>query len=94
MTRSGAAASSLPKCKYFEQMRFLHENTANRPTESNMFQVETALQSADVLDGQLAPQISVRPVVLNGKKERQVTHHPLVVVKGIRIVKKDLIMQF
>jgi hypothetical protein len=25
--QSGAAASSLPQCKYFEQMKFLHEKT-------------------------------------------------------------------
>ena len=36
MTRSGAAASSLPRCKYFEQMKFLFEKTANKPTESNL----------------------------------------------------------
>ena len=36
MTRSGAAASSLPQCKYFHQMKFLHEKTANQPTESNI----------------------------------------------------------
>ncbi|XP_071942983.1 uncharacterized protein [Antedon mediterranea] len=35
MIRSGAAATSLPQCKYFEQMRFLHEKTANKPTVSN-----------------------------------------------------------
>ena len=57
MTRSGAAACSLPKCKYFEKMRFLHEKTVNRPTKSNIIQTETALQSEDVLDGPLAPQI-------------------------------------
>ncbi|XP_071949661.1 uncharacterized protein [Antedon mediterranea] len=36
LTRSGAGASVLPKCKYFEQMRFLHDRTANKPTESNL----------------------------------------------------------
>lgn len=36
MTKSGAPASSLPQCKYFEQMRFLHEKTANKPTDSNI----------------------------------------------------------
>ena len=36
MTKSGAPASALPQCKYFEQMRFLHEKTANQPTESNI----------------------------------------------------------
>ena len=36
MTRSGAPASVLPQCKFFEQMRFLHEKTANKPTESNI----------------------------------------------------------
>ena len=35
-TRSGATASSLPKCKYFDQMAFLHEKSANKPTESNL----------------------------------------------------------
>ena len=36
MTRSGAAASSLPKCRYFEQMTFLYGSGGNRPTESNL----------------------------------------------------------
>lgn len=36
MTRSGAAASSLPKCRYFDQMTFLHGKTANKPKESNV----------------------------------------------------------
>ena len=70
MTRSGAAVSSLPKCKYFEQMRFLHEKTANRPTESNIIQGATAMQSEDVLDSPLTPQISVEPVVINGTKRK------------------------
>ncbi|XP_057295971.1 uncharacterized protein LOC130624932 [Hydractinia symbiolongicarpus] len=37
MTKSGAAASSLPKCNYFEQMSFLYERAPmNFPTESNV----------------------------------------------------------
>ena len=36
MTKSGAPASVLPKCKYFEQMRFLHEKKAKRNTETNL----------------------------------------------------------
>ena len=36
MTRSGAAAPSLPKCRYFEQMAFLYGSVENRPTESNL----------------------------------------------------------
>ena len=36
MTRSGAAASNLPKYKFFDQMAFLHEKSANKPTESNV----------------------------------------------------------
>ena len=36
VTKSGAPASSLPKCSYFETMRFLHDRTANLPTESNV----------------------------------------------------------
>lgn len=36
MTRSGAAASSVPTCKYFAQMSFLYGSVGNRPTESNL----------------------------------------------------------
>ena len=36
LIKSGAPASSLPKCNYFEVMRFLHDKTANKPTESNL----------------------------------------------------------
>ncbi len=36
MQKSGAAASSLPKCNYFDQMSFLHDKTLNLPTESNV----------------------------------------------------------
>ena len=36
MSRSGAASCDLPKCQYFDQMAFLHEKSANKPTESNL----------------------------------------------------------
>jgi len=36
LSRSGAAASTLPTCKYFEVMRFLHEKTSNLETQSNV----------------------------------------------------------
>ena len=36
LSKSGAPALSLPKCNYFEVMRFLHDKTANKPTESNL----------------------------------------------------------
>ena len=36
ITKSGAAASSLPKCKFFDEMAFLHEKSCNRPRESNL----------------------------------------------------------
>ena len=36
LTKSGAPASALPKCNYFEVMQFLHDKTANKPTESNL----------------------------------------------------------
>ena len=36
MTKSGAAAMTLPKCLYFDQLSFLHEKSANKPTESNL----------------------------------------------------------
>ena len=42
LTRSGAGAISLPKCKYFDQMVFLHEKSSNKPTDSNL-KLTTAL---------------------------------------------------
>ena len=36
MTRSGAAASSLPMCKFFDEMAFLHEKSFNPPSERNL----------------------------------------------------------
>lgn len=36
MTRSGAAASALPKCKFFDVMMFLHDRVSNKPSESNL----------------------------------------------------------
>lgn len=36
MNKSGTAASSLPRCKYFDKMKFLYEETKNQPTESDI----------------------------------------------------------
>ena len=36
MTKSGAAASLLPKCKYFDEMASLYEKSCNRSSESNL----------------------------------------------------------
>ena len=36
MQKSGAAAETLPKCQYFEQMPFLYWKKANKPTVSNL----------------------------------------------------------
>jgi hypothetical protein len=52
MTRSGAPASVFPQCKFFEQMRFLHEKTASKPTESNI--TPAAMEVSVVNEGNLA----------------------------------------
>ena len=36
MTKSGAAATSLPTCNYFNQMLYLVEGVGNQPTERNL----------------------------------------------------------
>ena len=36
LQKSGAAASQLPTCAFFEEMRFLHDRTSNLHTESNV----------------------------------------------------------
>ena len=37
MTRSGAAAGKLPKCKLFDQLQFLRDSVSNKATVSNVF---------------------------------------------------------
>ena len=59
MKKSGAAAFSLPKCKYFDKMSFLHDKSCNRPSESNL-----QLQSTFI-----APPPS--PVYVNLKKKKK-----------------------
>ena len=59
MSKSGAAASSLPKCKYFEQMTFPHDKTANRPTDSNIIPVSKETFWSDVCDPIAATASSV-----------------------------------
>ena len=36
LTKSGAPAHALPKCKYFDQLMFVHDKVKNRETESNV----------------------------------------------------------
>ena len=55
LTKSGAAASKLPKCKFFEQMAFLHEKTGNQPTQSN---VNYNLESPEISNLGSPPSIS------------------------------------
>ena len=35
-SKSGSAASKVSKCKYYDQLTFLFDKTANQPTESNI----------------------------------------------------------
>ena len=55
LTKSGAAASKFPKCKFFEQMTFLHEKTGNKPTQSN---VNYNLESPEISNLGSPPSIS------------------------------------
>ena len=36
MSRSGAATYTLPKCKYFSQLQFVHDKVLNKDTQSNV----------------------------------------------------------
>lgn len=49
MTRSGAGATELPKCKYFNQLAFLRDKTANKITESNVSLPQTSQTSEDFM---------------------------------------------
>ena len=61
MTKAGATASSLPKCKYFDEMAFLHEKSCNRPSESNLQSQKTLSckkRKVDVTEVHLTKQLS------------------------------------
>ena len=84
MTRSGAAASSLPKCRYFEQMAFLYGSVGISPTGSNLSSllsspvpVSTIDHCSDVLVDD-APSTS-RTTILEVEREKhaQGTKRPL-----------------
>ena len=49
-TRSGAAASKLATCKYFDQLSFLHSKVSNKPTESNLTAVTEVEDTPSVQD--------------------------------------------
>ena len=36
MSRSGAASKTLPKCRYFEELCFIHNKLLNKDTASNV----------------------------------------------------------
>lgn len=70
-TRSGSAYSELPTCRYFEQLRFLHERTENQPTETNLnvsinsesicFNRNQSIDSTDEIGSILDDSIGVLP---------------------------------
>ena len=73
LTKSGAAAVTLPKCQYFDQMAFLHEKSANQPTDSNLPSATAAcnvLPAEDCRFSQLSPSGSVSSVE-NSRKTPQ-----------------------
>lgn len=45
MTKSGAPAHKLSKCRYFEQMQFLRTSTSNNPTHTNIHSSPANFQS-------------------------------------------------
>ena len=54
-SKSEAAASKLPKCKFLEQMAFLHEKTGNKPMQSN---INYDLKSPEITNLGSPPSIS------------------------------------
>ena len=47
MTKSGAGATTLPKCKYYDEMMFLNDKNSNVSTQSN-FELEEAITENDM----------------------------------------------
>ena len=47
MTRSGAGASKLPRCKLFNELQFLKDGVSNRNTDSNVCFDETIFSNSE-----------------------------------------------
>ena len=58
MTKSGAGATTLPKCKYYDEMMFLNDKNSNVSTQSN-FELEEAITEND-MENQITTQIAVK----------------------------------
>ena len=56
--RSGATASKLATCKYFDQLSFLHNKVSNKPTESNLTPVIEVDDAASVLENPYASTVT------------------------------------
>lgn len=56
LTRSGAAAHTLPKCKYFSQLQFVQDKVMNKETSSN---VSMPPPSPITSDGMMSPSSSL-----------------------------------
>ncbi|XP_065069816.1 uncharacterized protein LOC135694869 [Rhopilema esculentum] len=54
-TRSGASHTNLPKCKYFDQLSFMHDKVSSRQTESNVSLEPTEPTCSELTDRDVCP---------------------------------------
>ena len=47
LTRSGAGATELPRCKFFKELQFLKDVISNRATQSNLTASQPSLENCD-----------------------------------------------
>ena len=57
-TRSGASHTKLPKCKYFDQLSFMHDKVSSRQTESNVSLEPACSESTDADDSTTTESLS------------------------------------
>lgn len=63
MTKSGAEANTLPKCKYFNQLQFLQEKITNKETVSNFSFSDISVASSPASSNSLnSPPPAVHPL--------------------------------
>ncbi|XP_065641180.1 uncharacterized protein LOC124815057 [Hydra vulgaris] len=65
LTRSGAGAFCLLKCKYFDQIAFLHEKSSNKPTVSNVKSTSECTNSKNLNESNasLTTELTTLPII-------------------------------
>ena len=88
MTRSGASAGKLPKCKLFDQLLFVRDTVSNRQSVSNVSIEGSTISNLDVFTPPASPYDSTAPkssnTPLNRIKKRPLDECDALIIDALK----------